>query len=579
MNLKAWGLPALFATMAAATLGAGTLLSQSSDQLADAKKHYALAQDYLRKHDRNKALEELKTVLQLDPEFIEAHDDYIANSRSKPADIVAEYEGYLKQHPQSAAFHYLLGRAYVKDGRSKDGEAEYQKSLELNPGYSWTLLELGSKAYEADDHVKAADFYEKARANAGDSVSLHLTLATKLITVRKYESALAEAQRVLQLDPTRFDAYPVQWKAEVALTSGSEKTEIEAMRDIKSLEATHTGDPKALEAAMRGYGIFFDSKQEERVRKAIGKIDPTYFGSGASINIATVKGEPLQYSGPFVDHLMNARVLRKPKAQLEAYKRIENETDDQDFKLYVLYMDETRAYLAIGDLENAERLIHVMEKAGLGPRLTSLQVRLAEVCADQKTKLDLAKEYISSAIETARKDIAQNEASKDTEASAKRMKANRLAPLLYTQGRLLLAEGRTEEAVAPLAESIQWAEKEPVALDLGLAYEKLGRTDDAIKMLTMAYSFSGAKKELAKKELSRIYGDREKTKPLAAMLSEAVEARKASLRAEAPVRSTQTSTLVGKPAPAFEFASVTGQRVRLADLQGKVVLLNFWATW
>lgn len=39
------------------------------------------------------------------------------------------------------------------------------------------------------------------------------------------------------------------------------------------------------------------------------------------------------------------------------------------------------------------------------------------------------------------------------------------------------------------------------------------------------------------------------------------------------------SLAVGDPAPAFDLVSLTGDRVRLADLAGKPVVLNFWATW
>jgi peroxiredoxin len=36
---------------------------------------------------------------------------------------------------------------------------------------------------------------------------------------------------------------------------------------------------------------------------------------------------------------------------------------------------------------------------------------------------------------------------------------------------------------------------------------------------------------------------------------------------------------VGQPAPQFELEDTSGRVVRLADLRGKVVLVNFWATW
>src|SRR6266849_5962683 len=37
--------------------------------------------------------------------------------------------------------------------------------------------------------------------------------------------------------------------------------------------------------------------------------------------------------------------------------------------------------------------------------------------------------------------------------------------------------------------------------------------------------------------------------------------------------------LVGSPAPEIALKDLQGQEVRLSDLHGRVVLLNFWATW
>jgi peroxiredoxin len=37
--------------------------------------------------------------------------------------------------------------------------------------------------------------------------------------------------------------------------------------------------------------------------------------------------------------------------------------------------------------------------------------------------------------------------------------------------------------------------------------------------------------------------------------------------------------VVGAPAPDFALLDLSGSEVRLSDLQGRVVLINFWATW
>lgn len=39
------------------------------------------------------------------------------------------------------------------------------------------------------------------------------------------------------------------------------------------------------------------------------------------------------------------------------------------------------------------------------------------------------------------------------------------------------------------------------------------------------------------------------------------------------------SPSIGLPAPNFELKSLKGDLIRLSDLQGKIILINFWATW
>ena len=51
------------------------------------------------------------------------------------------------------------------------------------------------------------------------------------------------------------------------------------------------------------------------------------------------------------------------------------------------------------------------------------------------------------------------------------------------------------------------------------------------------------------------------------------------LAASSSVSAASRTMKVGEPAPDAELTLVDGSTVRLADLEGQVVLLNFWATW
>lgn len=46
-----------------------------------------------------------------------------------------------------------------------------------------------------------------------------------------------------------------------------------------------------------------------------------------------------------------------------------------------------------------------------------------------------------------------------------------------------------------------------------------------------------------------------------------------------PQEDAQQSHLVGKAAPTFDLPTLSGQRVSLASLAGKSIIVNFWNTW
>lgn len=57
------------------------------------------------------------------------------------------------------------------------------------------------------------------------------------------------------------------------------------------------------------------------------------------------------------------------------------------------------------------------------------------------------------------------------------------------------------------------------------------------------------------------------------------EAKPAGIAADAQPTPTMATAQVGALAPVFELTGLEGDKIRLSDLRGQVVLLNFWATW
>jgi peroxiredoxin/outer membrane lipoprotein-sorting protein len=55
--------------------------------------------------------------------------------------------------------------------------------------------------------------------------------------------------------------------------------------------------------------------------------------------------------------------------------------------------------------------------------------------------------------------------------------------------------------------------------------------------------------------------------------------KKAKLVETLPIPGFEGSAVLNHAAPDFELKSASGEKVRLSDFRGKVVLLNFWATW
>ena len=72
--------------------------------------------------------------------------------------------------------------------------------------------------------------------------------------------------------------------------------------------------------------------------------------------------------------------------------------------------------------------------------------------------------------------------------------------------------------------------------------------------------------------------------PILGILAAVVLALSSGVAANTPVPTPESITLedtslIDKPAPNFELASLDGTRQRLSSYRGRTVFINFWATW
>lgn len=105
---------------------------------------------------------------------------------------------------------------------------------------------------------------------------------------------------------------------------------------------------------------------------------------------------------------------------------------------------------------------------------------------------------------------------------------------------------------------------------LGDIYVAAEHHDEAIEAYKKAIELEPRNERYFKDKLARAYDQAGKS-DLAAELRE-------SIRSAATSRPGQAD-MVGRQAPDFALRNLDGKEVKLADLKGKVVILDFWATW
>lgn len=225
-----------------------------------------------------------------------------------------------------------------------------------------------------------------------------------------------------------------------------------------------------------------------------------------------------------------------------------------------------RSYFSEGNVAKANELIDQMKSSpDFARHAYSIGNTLLQK-GDSKNALPIL-EYAYNQLTTT---PATSQADIRSIAMTKRSIASLYAKALYE-------EGNTDKTVSLLED----LKKDPTvnpfppenALILAQAYSKQGKDLDAFLLLEKQIIANG-KNESLLGEIETLYNKLNQNKSDFATYVTSLEAQ-----ASEALISKYKGEMIKKEAPNFSLANMAGETVSLADLKGKVVVLDFWATW
>jgi tetratricopeptide (TPR) repeat protein len=103
--------------------------------------------------------------------------------------------------------HFGLGYLHWKLKQYDEAEAEFKGELSVAPDNAQALAYLGDIAFKKDDPETSVKFLRKALQSRKDIRIAHLDLGAILTQQGRFEEAIAELRRAVELDPEQPDAH------------------------------------------------------------------------------------------------------------------------------------------------------------------------------------------------------------------------------------------------------------------------------------------------------------------------------------------------------------------------------------
>jgi thiol-disulfide isomerase/thioredoxin/tetratricopeptide (TPR) repeat protein len=569
--------------------------------------------------DLDRAMGVVQELVRTHPDSIPAHRLYqelAVLSRRSGRFVEAEYAHFLAAAPDDMSRRLLHASATMAatvvtpSMRRADVIRQIERTL---------AAAEGAKEFRAAAHMIAADLahlkadrqaveehLRASLANDPNNALVRADLLAFLAARQQWEEAVGLCLDLIADAPWRLMACAMVMPAKAGGPGASPEDQDRIAIALESVEEDYSDDVVVLQSLEWLYDALDERRGSKRLRARLAELDPTWKAPLARNPYL----EPLPGGELTEDEVVLLTKVGEIKQQTsgDAWARVRALQDLQKG----LVEDGAGRYRSLFFRELALALRHpdVLDRDASRAAARSAVAAMPEdptvlnewayMSAMDKVDLPAALEAIDRALEL-QLGVPFDPISIDPDGSFSEYEIDRaesVGAYIDTRGWVLYQLGRHPEAVRDLHLASLLTSNGTVQGHLGRARYAVGNDLGAFTHLLRALALGTEDEEDVRALAAHLY---EKLHVVPGALEALVEATRAELRAELgqvgglldlealldpppmvdepTVESRATHRLMGQPAPDFVFESLNGSTFSKESLRGRVVVIDFWATW